>query len=372
MNRTLSLKIDIKDPDKYLLFMKHCSEIFNKHVDWAFEKKSYHKGTAHQDLYFQLREQFPEVPSAIIQSIRDTALEAVKATKFKFRSKKKLYSSIRYDSRTMTLRGQQLTFSCSGERQKVILKIPDYFKEIFRSWKFCNGTISYCKKTKQFRINLVFKTETPQLIDNMKIIGVDRGIYNLATLSTGEIINSKEVRKQQRKYLYNRRKLQAKGTPSAKRKLKNLSGKEKRFGKDFNHRISKYIANLDCGIFVLENLTNIRKQKIYNPKFNKWLSSWAFYQFEQFLTYKTEALGKKIVKVDPRFTSQKCSNCGIIEKTNRIKSRYRCNCGYHNHSDINASINIKNSYLLSTTPIGSVEQAVINQPIVSVGEISSS
>jgi len=366
MNRTLSVKIDIDDTKSYLNFMKQCSDIFNKHVDWAFENKSYHKGQAHTDLYFKIREQYPEIPSAIVQSIRDTALEAVKATKFKFRSKKKLYSSIRYDSRTMTLRGQQLTFSCIGNRQKAILKIPDYFKHIFETWKFCNGTISYDKKKKQFRVNLDFKTETLELIENNNVIGIDRGIYNLATLSTGEIINSKEVRKQQRKYLYNRRKLQAKGTQSAKRKLKSLSGKEKRFGKDFNHRISKYISNLDCGTFAIENLKNIRKQKIYNPKFNKWLSSWAFYQFEQFLTYKAEALGKQIVKIDPRFTSQRCSNCGIIEKSNRVKSNYRCKCGYHNHSDINAAINIRDKYLLSVTPRGSTEQAVVNQPIVSI------
>ncbi len=366
MNRTLSVKIDIEDSNSYLFFMKQCSEIFNKHIEWAFSNKSYRKDQAHKDLYFSLREQYPQIPSAVIQTVRDTALEAIKATKFKFKSKKKLYSSIRYDLRTMTLRGQQLTFSTCNKRQKVILTIPDYFKQIFENWKFCGGTISYDKKKKQFRANLTFKTKTPELIENNNIIGVDRGIYNIATLSTGEIINSKEVRKQQRKYLYNRKKLQAKGTPSAKRKLKSLSGKEKRFGKDFNHCISKYIANKDCGTFTLENLKNIRKQKIYNPKFNKWLSSWAFYQFEQFLTYKAEALGKQIVKVDPRFTSQKCSSCGIIDKSNRNKSRYKCKCGYHNHSDINAAINIKQSYLLSTTSYESVEQAAVNQPIMSV------
>lgn len=364
MNRTIPIKISLNDPKNYLLFMEQCSEIFNQHTKWAFDNKCYRKEKAHESLYFPLRKQFPKIPSAIIQSVRDTAMEAVKRSKFKSKMPvKKSHSSVRYDKRTMTLRGKQLTFSTSDKRQKIILNIPNYFKNIFESWNFCGGTISYRKREKQFYVNLVFGTETPEPIQNNNVIGIDRGIYNLVTLSTGEIINSKEVRKQQRKYLYNRRKLQAKGTPSSKRKLKNLSGKEKRFSKDFNHCVSKYVSNLDCGIFVLENLKNIRKQKTYNKKFNKWLSSWSFYQFEEFLTYKIEALGKQIKKIDPRYTSQKCSNCGITKKENRNKSKYKCfNCGFKCHSDINAAINIKNKYLLSITPIGSIEQVAINQP----------
>ncbi len=46
MNRTLSVKIDIKDFDNYLFFMKQCSEIFNKHIEWAFSNKSYRKDTS--------------------------------------------------------------------------------------------------------------------------------------------------------------------------------------------------------------------------------------------------------------------------------------------------------------------------------------
>jgi len=373
MFKTLTFPIQIEDKDNYLKFMERCSEIFNDHILWSIKHKSYNKNQSHKDLYFSLRDKYPEIPSGILQSVRDVALESMKATKLKRKPTKKKYSAIRYDKRNMTLRGKQLTFSSIGNRIKVILNIPDYYKNIFESWKFKNGTICYNSKTKQFYAKLVFKTETPELIENNNVIGIDRGIYNIATLSTGEIINSKEVRKQQRKYLYNRKKLQAKGTPSAKKKLKNLSGKEKRFGKDFNHCISKYIANLDCGTFALENLKNIRKQKIYNPKFNKWLSSWTFYQFEQFLNYKAEALGKKIVHIDPRYTSQKCSSCGNIKKENRIKSKFKClKCGYHNHSDINAAINIRQNYLLSTILKESVGQAVVNQPIVSVREISSS
>jgi len=367
MNRTISVKIAVADNKNYLSFMETCSEIFNLYVDWAFKNKTYSKQKCHEALYFVLREQYPEIPSGMIQTIRDVAMEAVKAQKFKRKPYKKKHSSIRYDLRTMTMRGNLLSFSDGKHRSKCLINIPDHFKDIFENWKFCGGSIIYEKGQKQFYANLIYKTETPEPIVNEEVIGIDRGIYNLVVLSNGEIIDSKIVRDHQRKCLYNRKKIQAKGTKSAKKKLRKLSGSEMRFSKDINHCISKKLANYNCGTFVLEDLKGIRKQKSYSKKANKWLSSWPFFQFDMFLTYKCESVGKKVVKVDPKYTSQQCSNCGKIEKSSRNKSIYHCiHCGHHQHADINAAINIKNKYILSVTSKMSTEQAAVNQPIVSV------
>jgi IS605 OrfB family transposase len=112
-------------------------------------------------------------------------------------------------------------------------------------------------------------------------------------------------------------------------------------------------------IFVLEDLKGIRKQKSKGKRLNKWLSNWSFWQLEQLLTYKSEALGKQIVKADARYTSQKCSNCGQIEKTNRNGSHYYCDrCGYREHADINAAKNIRNNYLISAAEQQKAEQAM--------------
>ena len=95
MQRTVSVKLDA--PEGFLDYLKTCSEVFNRHVEWAFLNKTYNKVKAHHDLYHQLREEFSTIPSCIIQSVRDVALEAVKATKFKFKPIKKSYSAIRYN-----------------------------------------------------------------------------------------------------------------------------------------------------------------------------------------------------------------------------------------------------------------------------------
>jgi len=76
--------------------------------------------------------------------------------------------------------------------------------------------------------------------------------------------------------------------------------------------------------------------------------------------------------LDARYTSQKCFNCRIIEKSNRNKSRYICSrCGYIEHADINAAKNIKTNYFLSLAEKNN-EQAVVNQPNAAKTNVLSS
>jgi len=99
---------------------------------------------------------------------------------------------------------------------------------------------------------------------------------------------------------------------------------------------------------------------------NKWIGSWPFSQFALFLTYKAVALGKRVVYVDARYTSQKCSRCKRRSSAYRHKSRFRCgSCGYRDHADRNAANNIRDDYLLSSTHGASEEQAAVNRPYVS-------
>ena len=383
MKRTISIPVNLPD-ERFLNLMNQCASIFNAHIDWAIENKTFNKNKAHKDLYAMLRLQYPSVPSALLQTVRDNAMEAIKATKFKRIPRKKPTSGLRYDKRTMTLRGHQLTLSCIGKRVKLILKIPDYFQQVFETWEFCGATLTYSKHSKKFWVRLVFESENPQEISG-GIQGIDRGLYHQAVTSDGQFFSSSQIRNTQRRYLFNRRQLQQKGTRSAKRRLKSMSGHEKRFMKDTNHCVSKKLANQpDVAVFVLEDLSSIRTCSRTTPvalcrgtrpphwlkKMNKWLGSWAFYQQEQFLTYKAEALGKRVVHQDPRYTSQKCNVCKHIKRTNRHKSKFHCrNCGHQTHADLNASRNVRDDYILSSTQ-GTEEQGSVNTPYVSGNSVS--
>jgi len=344
MQRTISLKIDL--PAEFADYLATCATIFNKYVAWSFDTKSYNKSKAHQELYSVLRKEYPDVPSAIIQSIRDTALESVKALKFKFRPFKKPTSHVRYDKRTISLRGDQLSIGWSGDKRiKQIIKLPKFFKDRYADWKFQAATIGYDRFKKCFKANLIFDAPTPSELGD-RSVGVDRGLYNIVSLSDGFRYASNGIRKVKREVLFLKKQLQTKGTRSAIRKLKKLSGYEKRFSLNENHKISKQLVSMPYDVFVLEDLKGIRKQKSKGKVLNKWLSNWSFWQLEQLLGYKAEAVGKKIVKVDARYTSQKCSNCSQIEKKNRNGSHFECDrCGYREHADVNAAKNIRNNLI---------------------------
>jgi transposase len=57
--------------------------------------------------------------------------------------------------------------------------------------------------------------------------------------------------------------------------------------------------------------------------------------------YKAEALGKKVMVINPYHTSQTCSRCGHVSRSNRKGRRFTCvQCGFSLDADLNASRNI--------------------------------
>ena len=73
MLRTVSIPVNLPQK-RFLNLIVQCAEIFNAHIDWALEQKTYSKSKAHRDLYSQLRLTYPDVPSALLQATRDNAL----------------------------------------------------------------------------------------------------------------------------------------------------------------------------------------------------------------------------------------------------------------------------------------------------------
>jgi putative transposase len=92
----------------------------------------------------------------------------------------------------------------------------------------------------------------------------------------------------------------------------------------------------------LEDLTGIRQRVRLRKPQRVALHSWAFAQLAAFVQYKAERAGVPIVHVDPAYTSQQCSECGHIEKANRVSQElFVCrSCGVVAHADHNAARNI--------------------------------
>ncbi len=105
--------------------------------------------------------------------------------------------------------------------------------------------------------------------------------------------------------------------------------------------MTKNIANMNCSVFALEDLSRINRQRWVTKGLKVKLHQWPYRQFEEFLRYKAEERGKQVVFIDPTCTSQQCSRCGHIDRENRVGGWFRClKCGCQMGADLNASRNI--------------------------------
>ncbi|MDH6218532.1 RNA-guided endonuclease InsQ/TnpB family protein [Streptomyces pseudovenezuelae] len=190
--------------------------------------------------------------------------------------------------------------------------------------------------------------EIPEVDENKSpagLIGVDLGIVNIATTSTGKRHRGRRLnrcREQDRKL---RGKLQRKGTKSAKRRAKRHAGREARRARDINHKISKCIlaeAQRTGRGIALEDLGGIRERVRLKKPQRVRLHSWAFHRLGQFIAYKAKRVGVPVVQVDPAHTSRECSRCHHVDRRNRpSQAVFVCGyCGFAEHADLNASHNI--------------------------------
>lgn len=339
--------------------------VFDLTCKKILEKEKISKKDLHSEMYEELKLVCPTLPTALIQASRDLACEAIKS--YNSNNKKKKYSKIpkmsksrtmRYDKRTVSLRGLLLTFSTCNKRIRKLIDIPNFFSKRYSKdkWSFQAANIGINKQGKVF-INLIFESlEKPIEKAKGEVVGIDRGIYNIVATSEGELIESKNIRRVKRKHSYNRKRGQSKGTRSSHKRLRKMSGREKRFTNNENHVISKKLANKEnVQMYVLEDLTKINTLKEKRSKKAKktqraWISNWSYFDLEQKLIYKCIANGIGISYVDPRYTSQTCSSCKNVDKGSRNKGRYACPvCGHTEQADINAAKNIRDKFFLTRT-----------------------
>jgi putative transposase len=202
-----------------------------------------------------------------------------------------------------------------------------------------------CRDGKWFLHATIEASEAPLAEPANGFLGVDMGIVNIATTSTGEKASGAQLNRYRKRQLRVRKRLQARKTSSARRLLKRRRRKEARFAADLNHQISKRIVaeaeRTGRGIAV-EHLGGIRARVRLRKPQRATLHSWAFAQLGAFVAYKAKQAGVAFVEVDPAYTSQTCSACGWVDKRNRrSQAEFDCGrCDFVGHADHNAAITI--------------------------------
>lgn len=346
MKLTVQIKL-LPTPEQDLALRKTletANHAANRLSQLTWDAKEFRQFPMHRLFYKQIRNEF-HLSAQVVVRLNAKVSDAYKLDN-KVQREFRKYGSISYDARILafqlvqstvsiwTVKGRlkQLPFVC-GDRQRKLLELPKGESDLIlrKSNWFLNVTVDVPEEQEQEAVGW---------------LGIDLGLTNIAQSSDGQTFgDARKVAGIRARRWRQRKRLQTRRTHSAKRVLRSLSGRERRFVQVTNHAIAKQISAVakrtNRGI-ALEDLTHIRSRTRASKKQRRILHSWAFADLQSKIAYKSRLIGVAVKLVDPRNTSRQCPECGSVSKKNRpTRDKFVCqSCGYTADADTNAACNI--------------------------------
>lgn len=370
--RTVPIKLDVDESAAELLHQTtdHFLDAANHVVDVAWEPdwKITSKQKLHDQTYYDVRDDSP-LPANIVQAARNRAAEAVKGVVERWKEGKKAskphFTSrfASYDARTVTVNDDHATLATIDGRVTAEFVLPDGQRDTPHSAYLFNddydvkgATLHYDKVEDCFYLHV----RTKPAVENddaeqgdakhVSVLGVDLGITNIATTSTGRFWSGDELNHWRREYEKRRGDLQQTGTRWAHENIQRVGRKQTGRFEQLLHTVSNELVEEalenDCTHIVFEQLKDIRERLPHAKAVHKW----AFHRLYEYVTYKAESVGLVVKQINPAYTSQRCSKCGFTHEDNRPtqngQDEFEClKCGYDVHADYNAAKNIGLKYL---------------------------
>jgi putative transposase len=250
-------------------------------------------------------------------------------------------------------KGKRDSFTLEGTvkilgNNKIQVPVIGVLKTYERLPQVLTKSCTISRQADRWFISFRFDVEQ-QESNNTDVVGVDLGVKNLATFSTGEVISgAKSYKKYEAKlsrmqWLNRNKIIGSNNWKKAQMAVARLHRKIANIRKDTLHKLTTMLAK-NHGTIVIENL-NVSGM-MANHKLAKAIADMGFYEFRRQLTYKCELYGSKLVVVDRWFPSSKtCSNCGTKKETLSLDERvFICeHCRFTIDRDLNAAINLKNA-----------------------------
>ena len=380
-----TIKVKIFNPTQvkvqFLELIRENSIILNHYISQIEELDTTSKSKIHKETYHDLRKTSP-LPSAVLQTARDKALEAYKSYRAHKGNRRKTsipkfknIAPVRLDKRTIKIieTDNKLKYFASIYTQDGRISVPllgqkyqyKYIKKALAGELELGTTeLHYIKDNFYLYFTVKKEIDIPTPNRSFTPVAVDLGLVNLAvsvTPSEVRFFNGGRAQHKRDRYAKVRRSL---GKRKKLKKIKEMQGKEQRYIRDINHKISyamiEQAKKLGNPVVVLENLKNIRERINFSRKMNRRLHNWNFRQLQDFIQYKAEWEGIPIHHLDAGYTSRTCPRCGDALRSNRKRSKhiYKCHyCGYQLNDDLIGAINLSRNFH-NSMPV--VEGAAVN------------
>jgi putative transposase len=226
-------------------------------------------------------------------------------------------------------------------------KIGEMRIKIYRKIEGCIKAIIIKREVKRWFAIVQVDQELSPLPETKEAIGLDVGLTSFVVDSEGNDIENPRCAEQSAEKLA---KLQRK-LARAVRGSNNYNAIKDKIAKvhkrinckrdDFLHKLSRmYVNNFDIVCVEVLDVKGLR-EKGHNTGMHRSIHDASWSKFIFMLSYKAQSAGRKLIKIDPRNTTQRCSACGSIVKKELSDRLHECPyCGFSCNRDYNASRNI--------------------------------
>ncbi|WP_438267677.1 RNA-guided endonuclease InsQ/TnpB family protein [Halorussus limi] len=279
------------------------------------------------------------------------AAEAIKRARQRDTDKPEFTSpTVAFDTRTMTVFDDRtVSLTTTGERVRCDLKLPagDGYQSRYlddEDWEPAKSTLHY--RDGEFTFHLGFRTPRPAIdppTEGATVLGVDLGVENLAVTSTARFFDAGELNHRREEFERVQASLEATGTRSAARTLRQAGNRVDRYVRQRLHEVANGIVaeaeEYDCELIAFGELTEAVDLLPEADPYHEWL----FQRLLSFVEYRAAERGIAVVEVNPEYTSQRCMECGFTHPQNRNldANQFEClKCEASAHDDYNAAKNI--------------------------------
>lgn len=351
MEQAVTAKVKLSNRDELQQTIETYSEALQFCIDTAWEEDIKYRSNIHDECYYEVREEY-DMPAQLTCNILQHAIETVKESGSKPEVKEEY--SPRYNfprSASVNEEWTELSLLTTEGRIKLDIQVPECYKK-YLDCEVKESTL--LKKNREFYFCFVFAKEVniQSSCRDSQVLGVDLGVNKLAVTSNNQFYGT-EIKKKRQKWDRKVGEIQSKGTHEAHNRIKEMGSRWKRFIDWKNHNISRQIVDsVEQGdVIVLENLEHIRESSSSDTD---WVHKWSFRDLQDKIEYKAHLKGVRVVYINPKNTSNECSNCGHISEESRHGGFFECEeCGFSLDADLNASRNIAQRYMRNNGQAGS-------------------